>query len=81
MPLSEEAARTALAEAGSPAADPATYQAQRRERGWAFGWRPEAGTPSIGTIAWVVADNGAARGCRMSESVDDVIDHLLEAPA
>lgn len=74
--ISETEARQALAAAGSPAADASRYQASRRDRGWAFSWRSDAGPAPIGSVVWVVSDNGKAQARPLSERVDDLLDQL-----
>ena len=76
--LSEEDARSVLSEAGSDAADPALYRARRISGGWSFGWREDAGPPLIGTVGWVVADNGKFFGQPGWATAEDVARSLLE---
>lgn len=72
-PISEEAAREALRMAGSPAANPVNYYAERREGGWLFGWRVQRGAPGMGTRAWIVADNEQVRMLGLAERAADGI--------
>ena len=76
--LSEMQARTVLSQAGSPAADPAKYHARRISGGWSFGWREDAGPPLLGTIGWVVADNGRCRGQRLGMRANEVVQALMD---
>lgn len=76
--ISEERAREILAGARSPAADPDKYTAERIHNGWLFGWNPEAGPALIGTIGWVVADNGKCAGKHFTMRADGVIKSLMD---
>ena len=76
--ISEEAARSVLAGAGVPAADPASYRARRISGGWSFGWREDAGPPLAGTVGWVVADNGKFFGQPGWATAEDVARSLME---
>ena len=77
--LSEQEARETLAEFGSPAADPAKYAARRIGGGWLFNWRADAGPPLLGTIGWVVADNGRCTGKTFRMRADEVVQSLMQA--
>ena len=72
-PISEESARTALAREASEASNAEFYKAERRQHGWVFGWRPERGTPPMGTRTWIVADNGRVRVLGYKDDWDDAI--------
>ena len=76
--ISEEAARSVLSEAGSPAADKARYQTRRISGGWSFGWRADAGRPLVGTVGWVVADNGKFGVQPFWATAEDVALSLME---
>lgn len=60
-PISEDDARRALLAAHSEAYDPARFSARRRDSGWFFGWKPQAGDPPMGTRSWIVTDTGNVR--------------------
>ena len=77
--MTEEQARRALSEIGSPAANPDNYQARRIQGGWAFGWRENAGPPLVGTKGWVVADNGRSGTQKMSETAEETVQRLAES--
>lgn len=72
-PMTEEAARAALFAANSDASNPALYAAERRERGWLFGWRLSAGPVPMGTASWIVADDGRVRRLGFRERADDAL--------
>lgn len=72
-PISEDDARRLLADDGSPAADPARYDAIRCERGWMFYFRRDSGPVLMGTGAWIVGDGGWARMRRLEESDDAAV--------
>ena len=76
--ITEGHAREILARAGVAAADPETYEARRITGGWSFGWRKNAGTPLLGTVGWVVADNGKWRSQALGTTAEDVAQALLE---
>lgn len=73
MPLTEDEARRVLRLMNVDASNPSLFAAERRERGWCFGWRPENGAPRMGTRSWVVADNGRGRRLGLAELADDAI--------
>ena len=77
--LTEAAARQALAEHRSPAADVQRYSARRVSGGWAFGWRQhDDGQPvEIGTIPWVVTDTSLVGGQRLGETAEQAIRRLI----
>ncbi len=58
--ITEEQARKILAEAGSPAASPEEFSAERLELGWAFRWADGSQMTYFGGRTWVVTDSGAA---------------------
>ncbi|MBK6872752.1 MAG: hypothetical protein IPJ14_16315 [Kineosporiaceae bacterium] len=75
--MTEEAARITLRSMGSPAADPECYVGTRRPAGWLFRWRPECGSPPVGTVAWVVADTtGRAGPVRLGRTAEALLDEL-----
>jgi hypothetical protein len=76
-PITEEAAREILRTEGSEAANPDYFAATRRTDGWSFGWRPDLGDAPIGSLRWIVADNGRARSLRLRELADDAIANEL----
>lgn len=72
-PISEAAARLELKQLYSAAANPARYDAWRKTDGWLFGLRRDSGPVLMGTVAWIVADNGRASTLSFHEHADDVI--------
>ena len=80
--ISEENARSVLADDGVPGADTEHYEALRVSGGWLFRWRddgrPGAEIPRTGIAGWVVADNGRYRGQPLWTTADEVARSLLE---
>jgi hypothetical protein len=76
-PISEIDARDALRKEQSEASNPEYFDAERRQRGWVFGWREDRGEPPMGTHTWIVADNGRVRMLGYTDTWDDAIDAEL----
>lgn len=72
-PISEDGARAALLAAHSEAYDPTRFTASRRDRGWFFGWKQQAGDPPMGTRSWVVTDAGNVRLLAFRQTADEGI--------
>lgn len=76
--ISEEEARTALANEGMPATFFEYYEALRIRGGWVFCWREDAGLAPDGAISWVVADNGRCRDQPFWATAEETAQSLLE---
>ncbi|MCI1748585.1 MAG: hypothetical protein LKI24_11120 [Acidipropionibacterium sp.] len=74
--IPEEAARTALLAAHSPAYDPRRYSAVRIPGGWLFVWAGELTSAPMGTRAWVVSDAGKATMVGIGESAARALTRL-----
>ena len=78
-PMTEEAARSVLAESENPAADVAKYEATRIEevKSWIFDPRPnDDGNYPLGSCRWVVIDEGQVGEVNLSQSTTEVIAEL-----
>ena len=76
--MSEQQARETLTRIGSPAADPVEYEARRVRGGWSFRWREGSGPFLLGTIGWVVADNGECGGQHLGMTAEETVQALME---
>ena len=76
-PISEDAARQALALKGSAAQDPTRYAGHRFDAGWVFSWAAEGQVP-MGTAPWIVTDAGTALRVPIGK---DAVDFLNETVA
>lgn len=74
--ISEELACDILRTAKSPAGDSNSYYDARLEAGWRFGWREDAGQPTMGARAWIVTDNRQAASVPINKTAQQVIDEL-----
>jgi hypothetical protein len=74
IPISEAEARELLLQAHSEASNPNYFDAERRGRGWVFGWREGSRRAPIGTHTWIVADNGRVKMLSPTDDIDTVID-------
>jgi hypothetical protein len=72
-PLSEDAARELLRRDESEAANPDYFAGTRRTNGWSFAWRHDLGDAPVGSLRWIVADNGRSRALEPRERADDGI--------
>ena len=79
--ISEQQARKALSETGSPAADSDKYRARRISGGWSFGWHQDAEPPLLGTVGWVVTDAGRCGSQLLHETAEDAVRRLAEVDA
>lgn len=73
--ISESTARDVLKAAGSPAADPTLFSANRRENGWAFTYQNTKEIPA-GVRAWVVTDDQQSGIIELGETVDAALTRM-----
>lgn len=74
--MTEEEARSILADRNSPAAEPDRFRAERVNGGWAFRWADPDGPTPFGVRTWVVTDSGTADRVKLGENAQRAVDRL-----
>ena len=71
--ISEDDARALLKESRSPAYNAEQWDCGPIEGGLVFGWRRDAGKPTMGTYPWIVTNEGKVAVHRLNETYEETI--------